>query len=265
MSRMQHITGLSKAIGPLAAVEILARRVLKLRSSVKTSVRGIPHPIEIDPLDSDLFVASQIFGWKEYNLSQNVIASLNDLAAGWAKEGITPIIIDGGANVGYSPLYFAATFPTATIVAVEADKQTIQTLKRNCAPEPRIAPLHAALWSHDDGVIFGTDNRGSWSHHVAEEGDATPSLRLDSLMARYPNSRLLILKLDIEGAENTVVAACPEVVRASPCIMIEPHDFMHPGSSCLAPLYAAITGRAMDSILSGENLFLFDSALSTVN
>jgi len=55
-------------------------------------------------------------------------------------------------------------------------------------------------------------------------------------MASDSTSRLLILKLDIEGSEKEVIEADPGVVCSAMCIMIEPHDFMQPGRGCLTPL-----------------------------
>ena len=76
-------------------------------------------------------------------------------------------------------------------------------------------------------------------------------------MASVSTSRLLILKLDIEGSEKDVIEADPGVVCSAMCIMIEPHDFMRPGLACLTPLFAAVAGKQVDTVISGENLFLF--------
>jgi FkbM family methyltransferase len=224
-------------------------------------VRAHGHELRLRPLDSDLFVAAQIFGWQEYDLGREVTTALNRLAHIWRAEGFTPLIVDAGANVGYSSLYFARAFPEAMVVAVEPDRDSFSLLTTNCAAELRIRPVHAALWSHERGVAMTGGGQGSWSLRV-ESGGATPSVTLDGLMALAPKPRPLIVKLDIEGAEREVCEAAGGILRQAPCIMIEPHDFMIPGSACLSGLYRAVAGRTLDTVLRGENLMLFDSALA---
>jgi FkbM family methyltransferase len=259
-TRIHHIQGLIRAVGFVAAVGILVRRSLRLKQPV--TVRADGHCIYIRPTDSDLFVASQIFGWREYDIGIKPRKALNSLAAIWRKQGDIPVIVDAGANVGYSALYLADSFPDALVLAVEPDGATLDALKRNCAGSERIIPVHAALWSHEKGVsLRSAAALGSWARSV-EEGGSTPSRRLDLLLADIPRARVLLIKLDIEGAEREVCSSAQESIRIAPCIMIEPHDFMFPGAGCLTPLYSAVAGRKMDTLLRGENIFLLDSTLA---
>lgn len=262
MSRaLHHIAGLNRAIGSASTLDVLVRRLLRRRGPVKAHLRESHQVIEIDPLDSDLFVASQIFGYKEYSIGPAITGRLNAHAAQLRADGRTPVIIDGGANVGYSALYFAETFPEALVVALEPDEHAAATLERNTAGQPRIRPIHAALWSHGDGVRLQSDAAGSWGSFVGDQGALTPSVTLHALFAENPDWAPLIVKLDIEGAEKTVVAASPEVFRSAACIMIEPHDWRLYGGACLAPLFKLLADRPMDTFVNGENLLLIDSAL----
>lgn len=259
-TKIYHIRGLARAVGFVAAAALLIRRSLRLKQPVTARADG--HCIFVRPTDSDLFVMSQIFGWREYDIGAKPRQALNQLAAIWRKQGDIPVIVDAGANVGYSALYFADSFPDALVLAVEPDGVTIEALKRNCAGNERIVPVHAALWSHEKGVnLRSADALGSWSRSV-EEGGSTPSRRLDLLLAEIPRARLLLIKLDIEGAEREVCSSAQESMHTVPCILIEPHDFKFPGASCLAPLYSALAGRKIDTLLRGENMLLLDSTLA---
>lgn len=251
--------GLSKAIGPAAALHIWWRRALGRAGPV--AVRAGAQPIRIRPTDSDPFVASQIFGWKDYQLGDALLGGLRGLVRRQLAAGLQPLVIDAGANVGYSALYFAAMFPEAVVIAVEPDAATFAELCLNCAGEPRIRPVHAALWSHERGVHLGdTPAEGSWARTVID-GGGVPSRRLSSLIAEIPNGAPLIVKLDIEGAEREVMKADSAVFAAAPCIIIEPHDYMMPGGACLVPLFAALAGREMDTLAVGENLIFYESDL----
>jgi hypothetical protein len=109
--------------------------------------------------------------------------------------------------------------------------------------------VRAALWFHEQGLQLQNSVNGSWANRVSE-GHGTPSRRLDSLLSSLPNTRLLIIKLDIEGAEREVFESCPEVFAEAKCIMVEPHDFMNINAACLSPLYSAISGKRFDTLSS---------------
>ncbi|MES2711084.1 MAG: FkbM family methyltransferase [Pseudomonadota bacterium] len=258
--KLRHLLGLSKAIGPVGALNIWSRRALRRPGAV--AVHACGHAIRIRPTDSDPFVASQIFGWKDYQLEKGLLRGLLALVTRQLAAGMRPLIIDAGANVGYSAVYFASMFPDAQVIAIEPDPDTFAELCLNCSGHPRIRPVQAALWSHEDGVdLRGTPDAGSWSRQVSEGGGNTASRRLSSLIAEVPSGIPLIVKLDIEGAEREVMQADRAIIAAAPCIIIEPHDFMIPGGACLTPLFAALAGREMDTLVVGENLVFFDSAL----
>ena len=263
-SKSYHISGLKKAIGFAGTLGVLAHRFFHRCSVIRVSLRGRPGAIEIDPLGSDLFVAAQIFGHKEYFFGPRVTGRLNEHAAELRKAGRVPVIIDGGANVGYSALFFADTYPQALVVALEPDQNTFASLKRNVGAEPRVRSIRAALWSHTDGVRLQSTGNGSWGQFVGdgEGGVLTPSVTLHSLFAENPEWEPLIVKLDIEGAEKMVVAASPNVFRSAACIMVEPHDFKLHGAACLAPLFKALADRPMDTHIHGENLILFDPRMT---
>src|SRR5208283_3234213 len=120
-----------------------ARRLFRRCGVVRASLRGRRGAIEINPLDSDLYVAARIFGHEEYALDDQVTGRLNERAAELRKAGRVPVIIDGGANVGYSARFFADTYPEALVVALEPCQSTVTSLKRNIADQPRVQSIHA--------------------------------------------------------------------------------------------------------------------------
>lgn len=261
-SVIHHVAGLSLAVGPLNTLKILLTRILGVNSACWVAVRGVPDSLRVllRPTESDLFVASQIFGWKEYDVGSQRRQALNAVAGRWRLDGFNPVIIDGGANVGYSSIYFANAYPDAVVLAVEPNPTTFEVLKRNITGRDRIIPINAALWSHDAGVDIAAGDSGSWSDRVSDAGSASviPSIRLDQLMGKVPSARPLIVKLDIEGAEREACRVSQDILREAVCIIIEPHDFMLPGAGSLVPLFVAISGKEVDTLLLGENLIIMD-------
>jgi hypothetical protein len=128
-SKFHHARGLCKAIGVIRASEILLRRALGMTRPVSVKANG--YSIEVRPADSDLFVLSQVFGWEEYGIDHDRLARLREIASDWQSRGIKPLIVDAGANIGYSTLYFANLFPGACILAIEPDEATFEILSRH--------------------------------------------------------------------------------------------------------------------------------------
>ena len=266
-NKWEHLKRLKRAVGLPAAASILFRRVIGLSDA--TSVRAGGHKIKVRPCDSDLFVLGQIFGEQEYEIGRYK-SGLNNLALQWKESGINPVVLDIGANVGYSALYFADIFPHAIVCAVEANRSTFDLLIRNVGGHPRIRAVHAAVWFHEQGVelVSAADGvngagSGSWASKVKDGRlNLTPSLLLRSTYKQIPNARPLVVKLDVEGAEREICEAAFDVLSIAPCILVEPHDFMLPGHSCLRYMLSALAGRAMDTLIQGENLMFVDSNLA---
>jgi FkbM family methyltransferase len=258
-----QLAALVRATGLVSAANILARRKLGFARPIVVRPRREKEQVWLRPCDSDLFVALQIFGTREYDLGLNVTRRLNLVSTAWLDEGIQPVIVDGGANVGYSAIFFASTYPTAKIIALEVDPPTYAMLEANVSHYPKISPRLAALWSHDRGVDLCLGSQHSWSNFVSDKQQSsgnrlTPSVRLDQLVGK--DDRFLLIKLDIEGSERDVCSTSREVLRSCPVILIEPHDFMLPGKACLAPLLSALEGQDRDVLISGENLVFLDQA-----
>ena len=269
--KLHHIAGIVKGVGLLNTVNILTRRFFKLKTPVSIYYRrndgsNTQNRIIVRPTESDIFVAGQIFGWQDYTISPVLQKKLNRMAHEWEKEKSTPVIIDGGGNVGYSAIYFSEIFPKAVILAVEPDPATCEIMKKNTANHPHIKVVHGALWKDNEGVALDySDQNGSWATRTiaADRPDLTPSYTIEEMLKKVPDARLLILKLDIEGAEKQVCEASANIIHDVPYIVIEPHDFMLGGEACLSPLFKAIAGRKVDTLIQGENLVLIDSNLCT--
>ena len=151
ISSLRYHLGLSRAFGVLAAISVGIRRRLGIRQPVKVRWRG--ESIVLRPRESDPVVASSVLGWNEYGMGERAEGALTRLADRWSARGHTPVIIDGGANVGYAALHFAERFPQATIIAVEPNPETFEILKANCARHSQIRTVFGALWSHGRGVL----------------------------------------------------------------------------------------------------------------
>lgn len=81
-----------------------------------------------------------------------------------------PVIVDCGANIGFSVLYFKRLHPRARIVAFEANPRAFRLLKHNVSNNSleQVEPLPVALSDQDGEIPFFID---------LEPGSLTPSTK----------------------------------------------------------------------------------------
>lgn len=255
-ARLPSITKLSRSVGKADCARIVASRLLGRSAPVRTEWRG--HPIAIRPADSDLFVAVQVFGEDQYALPEPLETALRATCDAAISRGETPVIVDAGANVGFSSLRFADRFPRAHIVAIELDPTSHARLAEHVASIPAIDSLCAALWKDDKGVRLRDGGSGSWSTQTTAEGTDTQSVTLEAMLGRIDRPKPLILKLDIEGAERQVGIASLATIAAFDVVIIEPHDWMDLTAATVAPLMTALFREERGLLVSGENLVVYD-------
>lgn len=145
------------------------------------------------------------------------------------------VIIDAGANVGMSAVYFAQRYPTAKIIAIEPEPSNFAILRKNADLFPRIIPINAALWSHDNGVRMNDVGGGHWAMQVADSSSSflglTKSVTLKGLLRQLGIEHADLLKLDVEGAEREILQDSLDWITRVSVICAELHDRFRPGCS----------------------------------
>jgi len=164
-------------------------------------------------------------------------------------------IIDAGANVGYSSLWFANRWPQARILAVEPDARNCAQFRRNLAEYPQVTLCPGALWPRPATLEILNPDDGSCNFRVEERAldQATSGIRgftIPELLQRAGVDRVGLLKIDIEGAEVEVLAEAHQWLDQVDTLMIELHERFRPG--CEAVLRAAVAGRDAHYARQGE-------------
>jgi FkbM family methyltransferase len=163
--------------------------------------RHARHPMRCRPNTSDVDVFQQIFGFREYRCLDNV----RDAS----------LIIDCGANVGYSTAYFLTRYPRAKVIAVEPDPDNFAVLEANVAPYgARCRAIRSAVWSSKTGLVMNEEPFGDgreWARTVrpirAGEAPLMTAVDIGTLLEESGMDRISIMKIDIEGAEAEVFSA----------------------------------------------------------
>jgi FkbM family methyltransferase len=151
------------------------------------------------PGASDVEVFHQVFVEREYS-------ALDDLAD-------VKLVIDCGANVGYSSAYFLSRFPKCRLIAVEPEPGNCAILRKNLAPYgDRVQVIQAGIWPKPAhlAIAWGYRDGRDWAVQVRECGPGEKSdligIDVASLIDESGFDRVSLLKMDIEGAEALLFA-----------------------------------------------------------
>lgn len=138
-----------------------------------------------------------------------------------------PLILDCGANVGTSLMFFSHNYPDAEIHCFEPDPDVFGYLQKNTERNKlKNVQLHQkAIWTHNDFLYFAQE--GADGGAVADSDQNTikvQSQSLRELLLQY--ERVDFLKMDIEGAEAEVIDDCKDVLHKIDNLFIEYHSFV---------------------------------------
>lgn len=162
-----------------------------------------------------------------------------------------PVILDAGANIGTTALWFANRYPEARIAAVEPDPGNIAMLERNCAHEPRIVRIDAAIGS-TPGCVALTGGAG-WAVQSNRSEEGTSIVTVDAAV-EAAGDELFIAKINIEGFERDLFATNLGWLSGVEAVMIEPHDWLEPGWHCTRTLQQAMAAQPFEMFIREDFL-----------
>jgi FkbM family methyltransferase len=137
-----------------------------------------------------------------------------------------PYIIDAGANIGLSIIYFKKLYPTAKIVAFEPDDKVFEILQHNIASFQLadVELVKKALRNEETTLQFYSE--GADGGRIANEQDKSQIIEIPTCRLRdYLKRKVDLLKIDIEGAETKVLEDCQDLLRNVERIFVEYHSF----------------------------------------
>ncbi|GFO55064.1 hypothetical protein GMSM_20710 [Geomonas sp. Red276] len=141
------------------------------------------------------------------------------------------VIVDAGANIGTSAIYFARRFPEATVYAIEPEEDNFRLLVENTASYGNIVPIRAALWGTRCSRKIKNRQTGPWGYTVADTDGAAEAtgqeidcITMATLLADFGLERIDILKIDIEGGEKEVFEASASWIDKVDVVAAELHD-----------------------------------------
>jgi len=139
----------------------------------------------------DLFLLREIFVHQIYRYP-------------YERYGPVRRVLDLGSNIGMSPLYFSLRYPDAEVVCVEPVAENVTMLRRQAARNRDLR------WRIEPVAVAG------------RAGPAT--LTVGDLLDRAGWDRVDVLKMDIEGAEESVLLdATPDWLHRVGALALDIH------------------------------------------
>lgn len=150
---------------------------------------------------SDWFVYNQVFLEKEY---YPIVKLLQ-------RKGYDHLsrlnIVDAGANIGLTSIYFHDIFPNSRIVAIEPELSNYDLITKNLSLEQKenITVVNGALWNKTANLEIVLGNL-EWSTRVVEdEKGLVLGYSVDKIReCFFKNDKIHFLKIDIEGGEKDI-------------------------------------------------------------
>jgi FkbM family methyltransferase len=137
-----------------------------------------------------------------------------------AHAGSIRTIVDSGANIGQTVLYFSKYLPSAQILAYEPGASARAWLEESVAANhlDGVTVLASGLSSHSGSSHLGNEGgselHGAWNKINSTDGETIDMATLDEDMDRLGISEVDLWKLDVEGHETDALRGAERALAA---------------------------------------------------
>jgi FkbM family methyltransferase len=207
---------------------------------------------------ADLGVIEQVFKNQDYSLhrlrrSDELHSGLQVIVSGGHK----PLIVDAGANIGASVVWFALNYPQSHVVALEPDYENFKLLCDN-ASGLDVDLRNVAVGSINGKVRVVDPGEGEWGYRTSidEQGSCQLVSMSDLIEEKMQGGYTpFIAKIDIEGGESNLFEQQTDWVEKFPILIIELHDWLLPNQNTSRTFLRCISQYDRDFVPIGENIF----------
>lgn len=215
--------------GPIRGVLKFFKLQMAHGDTKELKLSGYAKPVLFRPKSTDIHLIKNILYEREYNV---------DL------RGLNPQnILDVGANVGYTSVFFANAYPESRVFAFEPEMSNFELLKRNTSGYNHVLCSNLAIWNKKENLKTTSNDYDSWSFSLTESGEVQNGHTFQAIsmneVLQQVGGEIDILKLDVEGAEKEIFT--PESaawLKRVKIIIVELHDRKKRG--CSEALYRSL-------------------------
>lgn len=255
-----HVLGMRRRLGLPAAIA-LAWQFARPRTShapIAVHLNGLNGPLWLRPDSSDIETFCQVFAEGQYDFARfPQHAQLMAAYRAAVARGDTPLIVDCGANIGLSAVWFATAFPDAEIVAIEPAPDNVELMRRNLSPYPNTRIVAGGVWDKPAALSIRDRNVMPWAYQVAESAPGANGVQSFTIEAVAGNRPILIMKIDVEGSEDALFRSNTDWLRNTNLVIIELHDEKLPGQNTSRNFFRRIVREDFEFAMNGENAFFF--------
>ncbi|OGF26983.1 hypothetical protein A2331_02695 [Candidatus Falkowbacteria bacterium RIFOXYB2_FULL_34_18] len=186
-------------------------RITKIKRYKKFNTKILNKNITV--LDSKSFLATyrEIFQHEIYKFKTNAEI---------------PLIIDCGANIGLSVIYFKQQYPNSKIIAFEPDEKIYNILNNNIQSFDfkNIQTIKRGISNKECEINFFQE--GADGGRIAQKDDENNITKIKTTrLINYLQQPIDMLKIDIEGSEYEVLLDSQEYLKNVKNLFIEYHSF----------------------------------------
>lgn len=210
-------------LGLFGLMKHLRCKILKKHILTQVQISSVKHPVYLRLGSSDILTCKQVLLDQEYAFGYKISPKL---------------IVDAGANIGLTSVYFSNRFTDTKIIAIEPDIANYNLLKRNTESYENIVPIRAALWNKNTMISLVDPGLGSWGFQTQESDidsinkkGEVEAITLSKIIEDHNIDHIDLLKVDIEGAEKEVFSQSEDWIGKVKTIVVELHDRFKPGCS----------------------------------
>lgn len=222
----ESIGNVSYLIGFLSRKGVKTQIIDKSLIFFEYPLNHIPFNIYLKMKSSDVETFRQIFINNEY---KSVVDIIN-------RHNIPfTTMLDVGANIGLTSIYFKSQFPNLNIIALEPSNVTFKRLERNLNKLEGIQILEKGIWSHSTYLSADASFRDGqdWSFRLIEtpekENSTFEVVSISDIINDFKLDYIDFLKIDIEGGEESVFGVESNIdwLKKVRIIAVEIHDEFH--------------------------------------
>ncbi len=191
----------------------------KHRELITFNLPGLAKPVFLRRQSSDFMVFEEIYIDHQYQVN--------------FPENSIKTIIDAGANIGLSALYFLGKYPKASIICLEPEDNNFELLQKNLGGYSNVILVKKGLWHTKENLSFIDAAAESWGFEVkaAKNGDGQiEGISINDLVGDYNITTIDLLKMDIEGSEKEVFELNNSWINKVKHIIVEIHEDSRPGA-----------------------------------
>jgi len=161
-----------------------------------------------------------------------------DLAYYFSTSRTTPVIIDGGSNIGVSIAFFKTLYPDARVLAFEPAPRAFELLQKNVGGVPGVE-LHRAALGRSNSTVTFYEHDDEW---MLRQSTRPERLTVDSettveqrRLSDFVTEPVDMVKLDVEGAEADVLDDLAEsgAIEQVQQLIVEYHHQLDPDRDSL--------------------------------